>query len=141
MSSVLTSLKSISAMVAELSNLLADYIGTFSNGLKAIWVEPPYIPPQLSCTGLQVVIGRIPEDLQPQKPCIGSQQAIQRKFWRVTLVQFDLSDEGIDKLDGAIAAIQRRFPSNRMRSPETTEDSYPQVSFLLDFSSVVNLSL
>lgn len=141
MSSVLASLETIDALMLELETLLLPYLGTFSDGQIALWAEPPYIPPKLSCSGLQVVVGRWNEDLQPQKACVGSAQAVQRKFWRVTLIGFDLSDEGMSKMDSAIAAIERRFPLHRRRSPATKEDAYPQVSFLLDVSRIINLSL
>ena len=141
MSSVLASLETIDALTFELETLLLPYLGTFSDGQIALWAEPPYIPPKLSCSGLQVVVGRWNEDLQPQKACVGSAQAVQRKFWRVTLIGFDLSDEGLSKMDSAIAAIERRFPLHRRRSPATKEDAYPQVTFLLDVSRIINLSL
>ena len=141
MSSILTSLETLPGLMEELETLLADYLGVFSNGQIALWAEPPKIPANLDCSGLQVIVGRWEEHLQPQKACVGSAQAIQRMFWRVTLVCFDDSEDGLAKMDGAIAAIQRRFPLNRMRSSELREDAYPQVSFLLDSSHIVNLIL
>jgi hypothetical protein len=141
MTSVLDSLDNLEALILELETLLTPYIGTFSNGQIALWAEPPFIPPTLDCSGLQVVVGRWTEDLQPQKACVGSAQAVQRKFWRVTLIGFDLSEEGLSKMDSAIAVIERRFPIHRMRSPATKEDAYPQVTFLLDVSRIINLSL
>jgi hypothetical protein len=141
MTSVLNSLNNLTALMVELETLLADYLGVFSNGQIALWAEPPFIPPTLNCSGLQVVVGRWEENLQPQKACVGSAQAVQRNFWRVTLIGFDLSEEGLSKMDSAIAAIERRFPLHRKRSPETKEDAYPQVTFLLDVSRIINLSL
>jgi len=141
MSSVLASLETIDALMLELETLLADYLGTFSDGQIALRAIPPNIPAKLSCSGLQVVVNRWDEDLQPQRACVGSAQAVQRKFWRVTLIGFDLSEEGLSKMDSAIAAIERRFPNSRKRSPQTKEDAYPQVSFLLDVSRIINLSL
>jgi hypothetical protein len=141
MTSVLNSLDNLTSLMIELETLLADYLGVFSNGQIALWAEPPFIPPTLNCSGLQVVVGRWEENLQPQKACVGSAQAVQRNFWRVTLIGFDLSEEGLSKMDSAIAAIERRFPLHRKRSPETKEDAYPQVTFLLDVSRIINLSL
>jgi hypothetical protein len=141
MTSVLASLENLPALMEELETLLEPYLGRFSNGQIALWAEPPYIPAKLTCSGLKVVVGRWEENLQPQKACVGSAQAVQRNFWRVTLICFDLSGEGLEKMDSAIAAIERRFPLHRKRSPETKEDSYPQVSFLLDVSRIINLSL
>jgi len=137
----LQALESLPELMQELETLLADYLGTFSNGNIALWAEPPFIDAQLSCNGLQVVVGRYPEYLQPDKACVGSPQKLQRLFWRVTLVQFDPSVNGMTKLDGAIAAIERRFPLLRKRSPESREDRFPQVTYLLDFSRITNLSL
>lgn len=141
MSSVLDSLETIDALMLELEILLGDYIGTFSNGQMALWAEPPYIPAKLSCSGLQVVVGRWNQDLQPQKACVGTTQVVQRKFWRVTLICFDLSEEGLSKMDSAIAAMERRFPLHRRRSSTIQEDAYPQESFLLEVSRIINLSL
>lgn len=141
MTSVLASLETLPALMEELETLLEPYLGTFSNGQIALHAEPPYIDAKLTCSGLKVVVKRWEEDLQPPKACVGSAQSIHRNFWRVTLICFDLSPEGLEKMDGAIAAIKRRFPQPRMRSPETKEDSYPQVSFLLDVSRIINLSL
>jgi len=141
MTSVFDSLENLTALMEELETLLGDYLGEFSNGQIALWAEPPFIPTTLNCSGLQVVVGRWEENLQPQKACVGTAQALQRNFWRVTLICFDLTPEGLEKMDSAIAAIERRFPLHRKRSPETKEDSYPQVSFLLDVSRIINLSL
>jgi hypothetical protein len=147
MTSVLASLENITALMEELETLLGDYLGTFSDGQIALWAEPPFIPPTLKCSGLQVVVGRWEENLQPQKACVGSAQAVQRNFWRVTLICYpqriggDLTPEDLEDMDSAIAAMERRFPLHRKRSPQTKEDAYPQVSFLLDKSSIINLSL
>jgi hypothetical protein len=141
MASVFDSLENLTALMEELETLLGDYLGEFSNGQIALWAEPPFIPTTLNCSGLQVVVGRWEENLQPQKACVGTAQALQRNFWRVTLICFDLTPGGLEKMDSAIAAIERRFPLHRKRSPETKEDSYPQVSFLLDVSRIINLSL
>jgi len=137
----LEALDNLESLMIELEDMLLPYLGEFSNGQIALWAEPPYIPATLTCNGLQVVVKRWNEDLQPQKACVATAQAVQRKFWRVTLIGFDLSEEGLSKMDSAIAAIERRFPLHRRRSPETKEDTYPQETFLLEVSRIINLSL
>jgi hypothetical protein len=139
LSNVLPALEDVAGISLELETLLGDNIGTFDDGEKALWVEPPYINAGRHVNGLQVVIDRYPQDLQPSKACIGVEQVFQRKFWRFTLVNFDVSEAGMIKFDNAIDAIQRRFPLLRERHLETVEDSFPQVSFLAEFSRIKTL--
>ncbi len=139
MSTALDSLTSITTLVTELKTLLSGLIGKFDDGKDAFWVEPPYIPSKRTFTGLMVVCDRNSKPFQPQKACVGSPQVIQRLYRKVTLVNNDFSPEGLSKWDTAIDLIRKRFPLNRERAVETTEDTFPQVTFLLDYSAIENL--
>ena len=141
MSTILAVLENGTSLMKDLRSLFADEIGTFEDGTKAFWMEPPFIPSKRTFSGLKIVVGRNDEPLQPQQACVGTPQAIQRLFWRVTLITNDLSPEGLHKWDSAIAKIRSRFPSHRERALEVTEDQFPQRTFLLDVSRIINLSL
>ena len=140
MTTSLDSLETVSAFSTLLRSLLGDYVGKFSDGKDAFWVEPPYIPAKRTFTGLAVVANRNTKPLQPQQPCVGVPQALQRMYRTVTLINNDFSPEGLLKWDNAIDRIRTGFPFVRERSTETTEDKFPQVTFLLDFSKIVNLT-
>jgi hypothetical protein len=129
----------ISALVTDLRSLLNNELGTFDDGTKAFWVEPPFIPSKRTFSGVKIVVARNQDVLQPQKPCVGVPQAIQRMYWRVTLINNDYSSSGLAKWDSAIDKIRRRFPLHRERAVEVTEDQFPQRTFLLEAVKVVNL--
>jgi len=132
-------LNDISALVTDLRSLLNNELGTFEDGTKAFWVEPPFIPSKRTFSGVKIVVARNQEALQPQRPCVGVPQAIQRMYWRVTLINNDYSSLGLAKWDSAIDKIRRRFPLHRERAVEVTEDQFPQRTFLLEAVKVVNL--
>ncbi len=128
-----------------IETLLKDELGLFDNGQKAIWVEPPMMPQALSCKGLQVVIKRYPNVLQTYQ--LINDQGFQNVDWIVTLTLFDLTTEGYKKLDSARDKIQRRFPRFRETiiipfsndsQPMFQDDTYPQITYRLNFSVIKN---
>jgi hypothetical protein len=118
-----------------LTNLLSSELGIFTNGKPAIWVEPPQTPFG-SVTGLQCVIQRY-QNLNTTKVLHNSQTA-ENFDWIIVLTQFDPTDNGMQKLDSAVTKIRLRFPRRRERIMPFRENAYPQVSYLLNFSQVVN---
>ncbi len=123
-------------LVNTLKTLLKDELGTFSNGLPAIWVEPPGIPQDLSCNGLQVVIQRFKNPLQTLN--LVNNQAFENFDWVIIITLYDRSLEQVDKLESAILKIRQQFPRNRRRINPYNEDFYPQVTVLLNFSETIN---
>jgi len=120
-----------------LSGLLSAEIGTFSNGATAYWVEPPTLPSNLTCSGLQCIINR--------QPSVRSSNAnfnwqIEKNLdWIVTLTQFDRTEAGMKKLDAAITKMRLRFPRCRERIIGIEDDLiFPQVTFLLNFTVLYN---
>ena len=103
-----------------LRSLLANELGTFANGRTALWVEPPKSP--TVGVGLHVYIKRQP-----------SQVTYDLYRWDVTLRQYDRTNEGLQKMDDAIAKIRKRFPNRREIIPPFREDDYPQAFISLEF--------
>lgn len=107
-----------------IATLLNDELGTFSGGVKAIWIEPPSAPS--TANGLMAVISRYSRQFSPDL-----------YQWKLTLIQFDKSDQGVAALDRAINKVRRRFPSQRRDSIlDYRDESYPQASFSIGFSRI-----
>lgn len=122
-----------------LLQLLSDELGTFAvTGQPAIWTEPPYIDEPLKISGIAVIICRY-EMMRSQEACVSAPQAIQRFDWKVVLRSYDKSTTGMALLDTAVNKMRQSFAQMRERFLEPVEDTYPQVSFLLDTSRVINL--
>lgn len=122
-----------------LSQLLTDELGTFSvTGQPAIWTEPPYIEGSIKISGLACIICRY-EMMRTQEACMSVPQAIQRFDWKVVLRTYDKSAIGMGLLDSAVEKMRQAFAQLRERFLEPTEDQYPQVTYLLDTSRVINL--
>lgn len=109
----------------QIATLLAPELGTFSNGVAAIYVEEPVVPGNLSPTGLQCIIDRY------SQPVTGSLYR-----WTVTLTQFDKSPAGMVKLDSAIAKLRYRFPRHWFGHSPPETDRYPNVEFWIYFPRV-----
>lgn len=119
----------------RLHELLGDLLGTFSTGIPAIWVEPPAAPIG-NAVGLACIIGR--HKAMKKSETLSSNQLYQNYDWVVTLVQFDTSSTGCKKLDRALDILQRAFPNHRERALPFSEDSYPQITFLIEEHAVLN---
>lgn len=115
--------------------MLIDELGTFSNGRKAIQIEPPQVPAG-TATGLQCVIQRY-FNLNTSR-VLHNNQTAENFDWVIVLTQFDRTDNGLQKLDSAVQKIRQRFPRKRERIMPFKENAYPQVSYLLNFNAVVN---
>lgn len=122
-----------------LAQLLSNELGTFSvTGQPSIWTEPPYIDGPLKISGLAVIICRY-EQMRSQEACMSAPQAIQRFDWKVVLRSYDKSATGMSLLDSAVKKMRQSFAQTRERFLEPVEDTYPQVTYLLDTSRVINL--
>lgn len=118
-----------------LAELLGDLLGTFSDGIPAIWVEPPAAPIG-NAVGLACIIGRY--KAMKRSESLSSNQLYQNYDWVVTLVQFDTSKQGCKKLALALDILQRAFPNHRERTLPFSEDSYPQITFLIEEHAILN---
>ena len=110
-----------SVIVVDLRNTIADLltaeIGTLAQTNRpAIWVEPPETP--IGGTGLQVVIQRF---------SIKMTNALYQ--WKVTLLAYDKSQSGIQKLESAVCKLRQHFPEHREIALPFREDAYPQIDF------------
>ncbi len=123
-----------------LQALLADELGTFSNGQKAIWVEPPAVPQTLKVTGLQCIIERWDQQIGLSSNLLNNQTSY-TSTWQVILTLYDRSPSELAKLDSAIDKIRRRFPRHQRRPIPIIDDVYPQVTFVLQFFHIKNTIL
>ena len=108
----MTQFNSVADLRAFLETLLADDLGTFSNGLNRIWVTPPQ-PPAGIGEGLECIIQRTPET--EVRGSSGGQKKDFRR-WIVTLTNF--SDD--DSLDSASQKIKASSRLVFYREPEYT---------------------
>lgn len=120
---------------SKIEGLLGDRVGTFSDGTSAVWVEPPVPNVRLRVTGLHVVIFRFPI-LRGQQH--GLVQNVRIQDWRVTLRQYDISRQGLSIFDESIDLIRKGFPLLSERVLESEEDLYPQVTFMIQDSQILN---
>lgn len=92
---------SLYSLSLKLQDVLSDYIGTWENGDKAFWVEPPQCP--YKCDSLACYIKKEPEQFRTYGST-SNQKAI-HEFYVVTLVQYDPNDV----LISGLRAIQSNF--------------------------------
>lgn len=109
---------SVAGLRSLIQELLRSQLGTFANGRKAIAVEPPQVPQ--SGVGLHIYISRHAERL--------NRETYQ---YKVSLVQFDTSEIGLQKLDQAIALMRSAFPCRREIIMPYREEMFPQITFFL----------
>lgn len=99
--------------------LLVDELGLFKNGRQAIAVEPPQVP--TSGTGLHITIARQAQQLTSEV-----------YTFKVTLVQFDLSEIGYQKFDTAVQKIRSAFVLRSEYFPAFQENLPVQAVFLIN---------
>lgn len=119
--SIYTGVNSITDLSSYLRSQLSPYLGTFNDGLKSVWVEPPQSP--IAGNGVHVYIDREPKQVT----------GFQYK-WNVTLILYgDLTPASLEKFDGAIATMRRLFPRRTEAIAPYQEGYLPQANFGLIF--------
>jgi hypothetical protein len=116
-----------------LERLIGNDLGTFSNGLPAIWVEDP--PAPKNGKGLHCIIYYRPRQLRPS---IGLTQSIQCLAWQVSLIQLDRSQEGIEVLARVGDKIRNSFQGCSEGASASVADRYPILNYSLPFTKVAN---
>lgn len=103
---------------ADIEKLLSAELGTFGNGDPAVCVIPPDAPGRGS--GLHVYIDEFANKL--------SNTLYQQ---RVSLVQFDRSQAGVDRLRSALLKLQSRYPPAKPIPLPYRKEATLEVSFLI----------
>lgn len=125
--------QSLDELTSILRLLLDEYLGRFSTGDKAFWIERPFIPQQLKAEGLQCIVQR---DSQPVTTRRGYPGTIQYMCWKVTLTLFSRSFDDEVKFESAKDRIRGQFPKHTERPYPRSELTYPAVDFLIYFNRV-----
>lgn len=99
--------------------LLVAELGEFAPGKPAVAIEPPIAPN--TGNGLYASISRQPNKLS---------QSLSK--WDVTLRQYDRTELGWRKFDGAIAKMRKRFPLSSETILPFAEDRFSQATFSID---------
>lgn len=125
----------VADLQAELRTLLAAELGTFSDGRKAISVEPPYQPQGVTVAGLECIIQYEPSTMR-SRGIVNS--AAERQYdWIVDIIQFDKSLDGVKKFHSACEKIRARFPWYRdIPLMSGTESEYLRMNFRLNFTTI-----
>lgn len=106
----------------QLSNLLSQELGTFSDGNPALWVSPPE-PPGLG-SGLQCIIQRVPEN---EIQHLNAGQRIGDRSFVVTLTSFDKEASVASPLERVV----QRFNVKNYTYMPLTEMTYEQARVLI----------
>jgi len=117
--------------------LIGEHLGSFSNGLAAIWVEPPLLPESTKVTGLKCVIQLTPTgNVKVVSP--GARHL--ERVWTVFLVNFDRdTEDGAHHFLDAKALIERKFVHYRppVYLPPTST-TYEQARFSIYSPTMVS---
>lgn len=116
-----------------LERLIGNDLGTFQNGLPAIWVEEPAAP--ANGQGLHCLIYYRARQLQ--KP-IGLTQSLQTLAWQVTLIQVDRSVQGIETLSRVGDKIRNSFSGCTEGASNAVADRLPVLNYSIPFSKTEN---
>jgi hypothetical protein len=104
---------------------IGDYLGTFANGEKAIWIEPP-IPPEFG-QGMHCIIKRYSRRLG----------LTSNYEWLINLVFVPANIEAVDetnqsKFDQCIDKFRDAFPRSR-EIHQVYRGFYPQITFMFNY--------
>ena len=127
------------ALRQKLEALIGTELGVLSNNQPAIWIDPPRLPPDLSCRGMLCRIKRF-KLLNKSEHSHSGNQACRNFDWEVFLIQYDTSSAGMRKMDVAKDKMERAFPRQRNVVLESANNVFPQIRFLLNFSEYINTS-
>jgi hypothetical protein len=116
-----------------IKKLIGADIGTFKNGLPAIWVEGPPAPE--NGTGLHCFIYYRPKQLRPPQ---GLLQSIQVLGWQITLMQTDRTVAGIETLSAVGDRIRNSFSGCTEGASAMLADRLPALNYLIPFDKVCN---
>jgi hypothetical protein len=116
-----------------LARLLDSDLGTFANGVKAIWVEPP--DPPKDGKGLHCFIYYRPRQLRPST---GLHQSIQQLAWQVALRQVSRDVAAIEQLAIAGDKIRNGFSGCVEGASTSVADRMPMLTFSIPFTKIVN---
>ena len=114
--------------------LLENEIGTFSTGQKAFWIERPYIPQEVTVSGVQCIVQREPVFISSQ--LVFPKQSIQSMAWKACLTLFSRDFQDEIKFESAKDKIRGFFPRHEERPYPRNELTYPAIDFLLKFNRV-----
>jgi hypothetical protein len=108
-----------------LDEKIGEYLGTFANGEKAIWIQLP-IPPEFG-QGVHCIINR-----NARRVGLTSNYD-----WFVSIIYVASNNESIDetnqtKFDQCLMKIRYWFPRSR-EVHSTFRGFYPQVNFILNY--------
>jgi hypothetical protein len=116
-----------------LEKLIGDDLGTFENGLPAIWVEDPPAPP--NGKGLHCFIYYRARQV---KPSVGLLQSIQVLAWQVMLLQTDRTVDGIQTLSLVGDKIRNSFSGCSEGQSASLSDRLPTLNYSIPFTKVCN---
>lgn len=116
------------------NDLLISELGSFENGMPALWVDSGDAPSKYS--GLLCLIERQPNMIQHRS--ILGYQAEQNFDWIVRLITRDRSPTGLATFDRACEKMRSRFPNHRERIIPPNDGALPQATFLCNFDALIN---
>lgn len=122
---------------AVIVNLLSAELGTFSNGIPAVWVEPPSAPKGAISGGLEVSITKF-KNVSSSSLLLNNQQE-QRYEWIVVVkTTGERTALEYSKFSAAIDKMRRYFPRRRESISAYSELDNMIATFRLSELEVIN---